>query len=601
MVTLTALLLFVALAPPGGALLSGPARIRPDTSVGGSTTKESQLLVSNKEIDVTRNPPNGYYDMQKWSQAFTSQTQEFEYHIASSDVEGCIPPDICGTLFRAMPALFERGGTPYGHYLDGDGYISRVTFSKGKVHYLSKFVETAEFKEERSTDKTLYRSTFRTQRPAKQVLGLFCLNNMFDLKLKNPSNTNIVSWGGQLLALFEAGVPHGIDPNSLETLGTANLGIADLRPGLSLLVPPLQRLSSALHRSLFGCSFTAHPKIDRQRQRMVGWTWRAVLSDLLSTQTSPLLEVYEFDEQMRLVDARPTQVSLKNTQTAPHDFSFTDNYYLFVENRVSGNTLPYVLGTKTAAACVDIDKARPMVLNIARRGGSRGGEQAGADDVLLRVPLSPGFTIHSVCAFEDAAAGTVELYTSGWPDVSAVKGGLLGEWEGAAPRFDLIPNTLLMHTVVCTRSGRLLRHAPAEGLQSVTIEHPHINPLYEGSRARYMYMSLGSTENISSPPVGYMRYDVLTQTRQEWYAPLHTYCEEVVVVPKAAEEGQGEDDVWLLCSAFSATKGRSCVYVFDGREVGGGPVATVWFAHRLPHSLHGCFVQDALYEPVSFQ
>jgi hypothetical protein len=28
------------------------------------------------------------------------------------------------------------------------------------------------------------------------------------LKLKNPSNTNIVPWGGKLLSYFEAGVPH---------------------------------------------------------------------------------------------------------------------------------------------------------------------------------------------------------------------------------------------------------------------------------------------------------------------------------------------------------------------------------------------------------
>lgn len=340
---------------------------------------------------------------------------------------------------------------------------------------------------------------------------------------------------------------------------------------------------------------------------MVGWTWRAVLDNVLSTQTSPLLEVFEFDEKMTAA-GEPVRVSLKNTQTAPHDFSITENYYVFVENRVSGDTLPYLLGTKTAAACVDIDKSLPMVLNIARRikakaGAAEKDDDCGDDDVLFRVPLKPGFTIHSVCAFEDANAGTVQLYTSGWPDVSTVKGGLLGEWEGAAPRFDLIPNTILMHTVVSTKTSELLRHAPADNMEGITIEHPHINPLIEGERARYLWMSLGSTANISSPPVGYLRYDTLTKERQIWYAPLHTYCEEIVVVPKAAEkrEDSQEDDVWLLCTAFASCKGRSCVYVFDGKAVDKGPVATVWLAHRLPHSLHGCFVQGKLYEPVSFQ
>lgn len=51
----------------------------------------------------------------------------------------------------AMPALFERGGKSYGHYLDGDGYVIKLTIQAGenngdkKVHFTSRFVETEEF------------------------------------------------------------------------------------------------------------------------------------------------------------------------------------------------------------------------------------------------------------------------------------------------------------------------------------------------------------------------------------------------------------------------------------------------------------------------
>ena len=31
---------------------------------------------------------------------------------------------------------------------------------------------------------------------------------------------------------------------------------------------------------------------------------------------------------------------------APHDFAFTQNHYIFVENRVDGNILPYMLGKR---------------------------------------------------------------------------------------------------------------------------------------------------------------------------------------------------------------------------------------------------------------
>lgn len=61
------------------------------------------------------NPPSGDYDYKYWSKAFRSQLKEFDYTI--TDVEGQLPADFQGTLFRNMPALFERGETKYGHYL----------------------------------------------------------------------------------------------------------------------------------------------------------------------------------------------------------------------------------------------------------------------------------------------------------------------------------------------------------------------------------------------------------------------------------------------------------------------------------------------------
>lgn len=40
----------------------------------------------------------------------------------------------------------------------------------------------------------------------------------------------------------------------------------------------------------------------------------------------------------------PVKYIFRNSAIAPHDFSFTDNYYVFVENRAEGDTLPYLLG-----------------------------------------------------------------------------------------------------------------------------------------------------------------------------------------------------------------------------------------------------------------
>ena len=59
----------------------------------------------------------------------------------------------------------------------------------------------SEHKAEHEANRVLYRNTFGTQRAGGW------LSNLFDLKLKNPANTNVVLWGAgaraKLLALWE--------------------------------------------------------------------------------------------------------------------------------------------------------------------------------------------------------------------------------------------------------------------------------------------------------------------------------------------------------------------------------------------------------------
>ena len=50
----------------------------------------------------------------------------------------------------------------------------------------------------------------------------------------------------------------------------------------------------------------------------------------------------------------PVQYIMKNSAIAPHDFSFTDNYYVFVENRAEGDTLPYLLGNYITLRCATL-------------------------------------------------------------------------------------------------------------------------------------------------------------------------------------------------------------------------------------------------------
>lgn len=50
------------------------------------------------------------------------------------------------------------------------------------------------------------------------------LRNLLRLKFKNTANTSVVMPGGSLLALWEGGLPHRLDPETLETLGAHDYG-----------------------------------------------------------------------------------------------------------------------------------------------------------------------------------------------------------------------------------------------------------------------------------------------------------------------------------------------------------------------------------------
>ena len=124
------------------------------------------------------NLPDGSYDYNQWSKAFVSQPIEMNYEV--TEIEGRIPLGFEGILYRNMPALFERGNVSYGHYLDGDGCVTKLTIKGKKVNFMSKYVKTEAYINENKQQKILYRNTFRTQRPISldPIFNKICLNKM---------------------------------------------------------------------------------------------------------------------------------------------------------------------------------------------------------------------------------------------------------------------------------------------------------------------------------------------------------------------------------------------------------------------------------------
>ena len=121
--------------------------------------------------------PQRSYRTVNWGRGYSTLSEEHNYAI--DEVEGSIPSELQGTLFRNGPGRFDRGGVSYQHPFDGDGMICAISFDQGKAHFKNRFVRTAEYLQEEKEDRILHKNVFATLKPG----GFW--NNAFDFSFKN--------------------------------------------------------------------------------------------------------------------------------------------------------------------------------------------------------------------------------------------------------------------------------------------------------------------------------------------------------------------------------------------------------------------------------
>lgn len=132
-------------------------------------------------------------------------------------VEGKLPADLVGTLYRNGPGRFSAGGEPYGHWFDGDGAMSAVRFESGRAFGAVRFVQTSAFLREQRAGKRLF-GGYDTpmKRPVREIL-------LADGK--NAANTAVLLWQRRLFATCEAGKPYEMSPQDLTTIDETDLGV----------------------------------------------------------------------------------------------------------------------------------------------------------------------------------------------------------------------------------------------------------------------------------------------------------------------------------------------------------------------------------------
>jgi all-trans-8'-apo-beta-carotenal 15,15'-oxygenase len=483
------------------------------------------------------------YNLQDWRKGYQSLTQEYDYWI--DQIEGEIPVELSGTLFRNGPGLLDINGQHVHHPFDGDGMINAFTFSDGKAHYRNRFVRTQAFLEEEQAGKILYRGVFGTQKPGGW------LANIFDLKFKNIANTHVIYWGGKLLALWEAAEPHRLDPATLDTVGLDYLD-GTLQPG---------------------GAFAAHPRIDPACEMDNGQP--CLVNFSIKAGLSTTITIYEF--------APSGQRLRQHAHVVPgfafmHDFAITPNYCIFFQAPMSFNPLPFLFGFKGAGQCLKPQIDQPTQVIVIPRNGR---------DPVQRIPVKAGFVFHHANAFErDGALYVDSICYGGFPSIDA------GE-DYREVRFEKLDPGQLWRFKLNLAEPSADQSVERQLLEPRCCEFPVLHPKHVGRPYRYVYLGAAHSPEGNAPLQGVIKIDLETGDRQLWSAAPRGFAGEPIFVPRPAPETAeaAEDDGWLLLLIFNAALERSELIILDAKDIS-QPIARLRLKHHVPYGLHGSFTSE---------
>jgi carotenoid cleavage dioxygenase-like enzyme len=262
-------------------------------------------------------------------------------------IHGRAPVELEGVLYRNGPAKFRRPGGSVGHWFDGDGLVRRFSVADGQARLSARFADTAKRRADTAADAVVTPGFGTRAGPGASVRGPDDVN---------AANISVMMAGKDLWALWEAGSPIAMDPDTLETRG-----VHTFRPDLK------------------GMPFLAHPRFEPD-----GRVWNLGVSGDRAV-------VWRLAVDGALEAATP--ISLPRASYL-HDFTATERHLVIVlqpwihERLVAPISAGYVWRPEAGAQVLVLDKA-----DLTRR----------------RVYELPAFSaFHMGDAWEDAG-GTIRL------------------------------------------------------------------------------------------------------------------------------------------------------------------------------------------------
>lgn len=462
-----------------------------------------------------------------WAKAIAQPAKEFPL-TPLAVVEGTLPADLSGSLYRNGPGRLERQGQRVSHWFDGDGAVLAVHFADGQAQSTYRYVQSAGFTDEEAADQFLY-SGYGSLAP-----GPFW--QRWNAQLKNAGNTSVLALPDKLLALWEGGWPHHLDPHTLETQG----------------VHPLGQLTADE-------PYSAHPKRYPQTGHIFNFG--------LVAGANATLNLYRSDRTGHI--ERKESVPLNGIPLI-HDFVLADRYLVFCVPPVRLNPLPAVLGFQSFSDALMWQPRQGTQLVVV---------DAETLEVISSEAVDPWYQWHFGKGFVNKD-GDIVLEVVRYEDFATnqqlkeiASGQFKTPAEGQLWRVYVNPQTALV------RSQTPLVEAHCEFPQ-VAEDQPVV------TAPTFLSIQPPGRDNTGELFRAIARFDPDTAQLTVAEAGLERYPSEPIYVPKHASE---QPSGWVLSVVYDGSTDQSEVWIYDSDRLTDAPVCRLQLPEVVPHSFHGAW------------
>ena len=457
-----------------------------------------------------------------------------EHYQGQAATSGRWPEELRGTLYRTGPAQHEVHGYRNHHWFDGDGMVQAWRINGNGVRHQARLVETAKVKAERAAGRALYPGLMAAPPGAAGLTGPDDLN---------LANISVLHHHGRLLALWEAGSPHEINPDDLTTVGLYSF--ADAQGGSSMR----------------GVPFSAHPRVDAD-----GSVWNFGYAS-----GAGLMVLWHIGADGVLLSAGRVAV---DPMTMPHDFIVTETHIVLL--------LPpfHYRPERRAEGFLNLHEWRPedpcRVLVVDKNDFAR--------HYFLELPAQ--WIFHFGNAWEDSA-GIIRFDAARAPDPGVMTSTFTDIMRGNPNFRDSSPARHYRYRID-TRKRAIGEEAMLEpGLHS---EFPCVDPRV-GCRRYRQLVFLSEHEGTTAAHGTFNElslFDMESGRREAFRYPDEQIPEEHLYVPRPGSEP--ETSGWILGTAYDWKRRAHVLNLFDAEGIADGPMAVAELPYAIPLGLHGKFV-----------